>query len=70
MKPGLTSLAIVNGRNSISWRDRVRWDIRYVENYSLRLDVEILLKTIPIVFLRRGVYTKAHGEETTPKAGG
>jgi lipopolysaccharide/colanic/teichoic acid biosynthesis glycosyltransferase len=63
MRPGMTSLAMINGRNSISWRERLQWEIRYVENYSVRLDLAIILKTIPVVLLRRGVYTApAQGE--------
>ncbi|HSY52591.1 MAG TPA: sugar transferase [Thermoanaerobaculia bacterium] len=57
MRPGITSLAMINGRNSIAWRERMEWEIRYVENYSLRLDVKILFKTILVVLGRRGVYT-------------
>lgn len=52
MRPGLTGLAQVNGRNRSSWDDRLRIDIEYVKRCSLKLDVEIFIKTI-IVVLRR-----------------
>lgn len=56
VKPGLTSLASVNGRNSIPWSERVNWELRYVENASLALDLKILLRTFIVVFRRDGVY--------------
>ncbi len=53
--PGLTGWAQVNGRNSISWEDKFKLDLWYVEHRSLKLDVAILLKTIGQVVRRRGV---------------
>jgi len=53
VKPGLTGLWQVNGR-STRFEDWVRYDLQYVENWSLRQDVVILLKTIPAVLLGRG----------------
>jgi lipopolysaccharide/colanic/teichoic acid biosynthesis glycosyltransferase len=58
VKPGLTSLAMVNGRNSIPWAERTRWEVQYLDNWSLWLDLKILLRTVPVVLLRRGVYNK------------
>lgn len=63
MKPGLTSLAIVNGRNSIPWRERMDWEIKYVENYSLMLDMIILLRTIKVMVTRESVYTSSQDDE-------
>lgn len=63
MKPGITSLAMIKGRNSIAWRERLQWEIRYVENYSLWLDFQILMKTIPVVLFGRGVFTPPKGED-------
>jgi lipopolysaccharide/colanic/teichoic acid biosynthesis glycosyltransferase len=57
VKPGLTGLAQIHGRNRIAWRARKRLDLEYVDRRSLRLDVEILLKTIPYVLLRRDIHT-------------
>ncbi|NOZ49894.1 MAG: sugar transferase [Chloroflexi bacterium] len=47
--PGITGLAQINGRSSIPFPDIVRWDLQYIENSTLWLDMKILLKTIPVV---------------------
>jgi lipopolysaccharide/colanic/teichoic acid biosynthesis glycosyltransferase len=59
MRPGLTGLATVNGRNSIPWPERLEWDARYVENFSLKLDLIILWRTAAVVLRREGIYTSA-----------
>jgi lipopolysaccharide/colanic/teichoic acid biosynthesis glycosyltransferase len=59
MKPGLTGLAVVNGRNQIPWRERIEWDVRYVETFSLELDLSILLRTVKVILGREGIYTSA-----------
>ncbi|WP_142786014.1 sugar transferase [Changchengzhania lutea] len=46
VKPGITGLAQVNGRNLISWDNKLKLDVEYVENISLKLDISILFKTI------------------------
>jgi lipopolysaccharide/colanic/teichoic acid biosynthesis glycosyltransferase len=56
MRPGLTGLAQVHGRNLLSWPERVALDIEYIEQYSLWLDTKILIRTIPVVLESRGVY--------------
>ena len=57
VKPGLTSLAVVSGRNAIPWEERIELDIRYIERWSLWLDVKILLKTAWCVLItREGLY--------------
>lgn len=56
MKPGITGLAQVNGRNSISWSKRIQYDIQYIESWSLWLDIKILLKTIFVIFKQDGLY--------------
>ncbi len=55
VKPGITGWAQVNGRNTISWRDRFKLDVWYVDNQSLFLDFKILLMTINKVFIREGI---------------
>jgi lipopolysaccharide/colanic/teichoic acid biosynthesis glycosyltransferase len=55
VKPGLTGLWQVSGRNEKSYEEMIELDIEYVETRSLRLDLLILLKTIPVVAGRRGV---------------
>jgi lipopolysaccharide/colanic/teichoic acid biosynthesis glycosyltransferase len=54
--PGVTGWAQIHGRNSLPWPRRIELDVWYVENWSLLLDVRILLKTIPVVLGREGVY--------------
>ena len=56
VKPGLTGLWQVNGRSDLSWDESVRLDLRYVENWSFALDVQILWKTISVMFRGSGAY--------------
>ena len=55
MKPGITGLAQVNGRQAIPFSKRIEWDIAYVDRWSLSLDLRILLSTVPVVLGLRGV---------------
>jgi len=55
VRPGLTGLAQVNGRNALTWAERFELDAQYVETYSFFRDVGILLKSLVVVFLGRGV---------------
>ena len=61
MRPGLTGLAQVSGRNLLPWPKRVKLDVEYVKDYSLWLDLVIMMKTIPILFRKEGLYG-AEGE--------
>jgi lipopolysaccharide/colanic/teichoic acid biosynthesis glycosyltransferase len=56
VKPGLTGLWQVSGRSDLSWDDSVRIDVRYVENWSLAFDLEILCKTVRAVLRGSGAY--------------
>ena len=47
--PGITGWAQVNGRNTLTWEDKFHFDVWYVENWSLRLDIKILLRTLWMV---------------------
>ena len=59
VKPGITSLAVVSGRNALSWKERIELDVWYVDHWSLWLDVKILLKTLWVVLVtREGLYGK------------
>ena len=53
--PGLTGLAQVNGRNSVTWENRFRYDLRYIREISLGTDLMILLKTVWVVLLRKNI---------------
>lgn len=55
VRPGITGLAQVNGRNAISWEDKFNYDVDYVDKYSLVMDIKILLQTVLKVFKRENV---------------
>jgi perosamine synthetase len=55
VRPGLTGLAQVNGRNRMSWTERIEWDLRYVEDLTLRLDLTIIARTVWAVLSGDGV---------------
>ena len=56
VKPGLTGLWQVSGRSDLTWDESVRLDLRYVENWSLALDLQILWKTITVLLRGSGAY--------------
>jgi len=56
MKPGITCLWQVNGRNNIAFEDWMKLDLEYLDNWSLWLDVKILVKTVPVVLFGIGAY--------------
>lgn len=64
VRPGITGWAQVNGRNAISWDDKFKFDVWYVDNFSLLLDIKILFMTVIKVFNREGI--SAAGEATMP----
>ena len=55
VRPGITGWAQVNGRNAISWTQKFEYDVWYVDNISLSLDIKILVRTILKVFKREGI---------------
>ena len=55
VKPGITGWAQINGRNNAAWNDRLASDVRYVQSYSLTLDLYIIAKTFSNVVRRQGV---------------
>lgn len=65
VRPGITGWAQVNGRNAISWDEKFKLDVWYVDNKSMSLDFRILLLTVKQVFTRSGI--QAEGEATMPK---
>lgn len=61
-KPGLTGLAQVKGRNSVTWEEKLDWDLKYIEKVTFFNDLKILLETIAVVFKRTGI---TDGENVT-----
>ena len=55
VRPGLTGLAQVNGRNLLSWQDKFKYDIEYINNISLLGDIKIILKTVKNVLTHEGI---------------
>lgn len=53
VKPGLSGLAQVNGRNSISWEEKLDWDLKYIEKISFLEDVKILFQTVITAFIKQ-----------------
>jgi lipopolysaccharide/colanic/teichoic acid biosynthesis glycosyltransferase len=64
VKPGITGWAQVNGRNAISWEEKFKYDVWYVDNWSLFLDIKILCLTVIKVLKREGI--SANGHATMP----
>lgn len=60
VRPGITGLAQVSGRNSISWEEKFAFDLKYVETYGPRLDTSILWRTISSVARRDGIAADGH----------
>jgi len=56
VKPGITGWAQINGRNSLSWPERIEHDIWYIDNRSLSLDLKVVLLTVPFLMKNEGVY--------------
>jgi lipopolysaccharide/colanic/teichoic acid biosynthesis glycosyltransferase len=63
VKPGITGLAQISGRNAILWASRKQLDLQYVARQSGRLDLEILLRTVPSVLSRRGIFVNQISEK-------
>ena len=60
VRPGITGWAQVNGRNLISWEDKFVFDVWYVNNHSLLLDLKIIWLTFIKVFVREGISADGH----------
>ena len=58
VRPGLTGLAQVNGRNLLTWEERFEYDVKYVNDVTFFNDMKIILKTISVVFKREGINNK------------
>lgn len=62
VRPGITGWAQVNGRNAISWDEKFRLDVEYVDNYNFFMDMKILFLTVKKVFVKEGI--SQEGEAT------
>lgn len=60
VRPGVTGWAQINGRNAISWEDKFKLDVWYVDNQSFLLDIKILILTLVTVFRRKGISSSTH----------
>jgi lipopolysaccharide/colanic/teichoic acid biosynthesis glycosyltransferase len=60
VRPGITGWAQVNGRNAISWEDKFKLDVWYVDNQTLWLDIKILWMTVIKVIKREGISQEGH----------
>ena len=58
VRPGITGWAQIKGRNALSWEDKFKLDIWYVDNHSFWLDVKIIILTFRTVILREGIYSE------------
>ena len=65
VRPGITGWAQVNGRNALSWEEKFKLDVWYVDHHSLRLDIKILWLTVRKVLVREGI--SGEGEATMSK---
>ena len=68
VRPGLTGLAMANGRNSLTWEEKFAYDVEYVDNVSLLMDLKVILKTVKAVLFKVGV-TSPDSETVTPFEG-
>lgn len=60
VRPGITGLAQVSGRNALGWNARLEKDVEYVERFSLKLDLWILWRTVMVVLQREGITAEGH----------
>ena len=58
VRPGITGLAQVHGRNAITWEEKFEWDVKYVDNISFKCDLKILLETVGAVIRHEGINGK------------
>jgi len=63
IKPGITSWALVNGRNKLTWPEKIKLDVWYIENWNSWLDIKILFKTVWVVAKGEGLYADRETDE-------
>ena len=55
MRPGITGWAQVNGRNELTWSEKLEYDVEYIEKFSLWFDIKIMFKTVAVVLKQDGI---------------
>jgi len=68
MRPGVTGYAQVNGRNDLSWTEKIEYDIEYIDKFSLWMDIKILFKTVAVVLKMDGIEFKKYDSITEKNA--
>ena len=68
VRPGITGWAQVNGRNDLTWTEKINYDIEYIDNFSLLFDLKILFKTVAVVLKMDGVEFKKYDSITDKKS--
>ena len=58
MKPGITSWALIHGRNKLTWPERIEYDVWYIEHWNFWLDIKILFRTVWVVAKGEGLYAE------------
>lgn len=67
MRPGVTGWAQVNGRNGITWTEKIKYDVEYIDNFSLWFDIKILFKTVAVVFKKEDIAFEKEDSITAKK---
>ena len=67
MRPGVTGWAQVNGRNGITWTEKIKFDVEYIDNFSLWFDIKILFKTVAVVFKKEDIAFEKEDSITAKK---
>ncbi|MEZ3487554.1 MAG: sugar transferase [Lachnospiraceae bacterium] len=67
LRPGVTGLAQVNGRNTLTWVEKIQYDLEYVDRFSILLDLKILIKTVAVVFKGEGINLEKEDPMTAKK---
>lgn len=67
MRPGVTGWAQVNGRNGLTWTEKIKFDIQYIDNFSIWFDIKILFKTVAVVFKKEDIAFEKEDSITAKK---
>lgn len=67
MRPGMTGLAQINGNGGLVWEDRIEYDLKYIENFSVILDLRILLSTVKVVLFGEKKYIHKLSDRTVSR---